>query len=91
MAIEIPQRFHTTIIGAKGNLVQSITDECGGVQIRFPSDKAVSDKVVIRGTKDGVERAKKRLLELANDRVCVLYPKTDWFNTIELLHIQLSV
>ena len=44
-------------------------DECGGVLIRFPSEGSVSDKVVIRGPKEDVDKAKKQLLELAVERV----------------------
>ena len=46
-------------------------DDCGGVQIRFPSENSASDKVHIRGPKDDVEKAKNKLLELANERVCI--------------------
>ena len=57
------------MIGAKGHLIREISEECGGVQIRFPSENMQSDKVYIRGAKEDVERAKKRLLEVASDRV----------------------
>jgi len=50
-------------------MIREISDECGGVQIRFPTENMQSDKVYIRGAKDDVEKAKKRLLEVANDRV----------------------
>ena len=44
-------------------------DECGGVVIRFPQEGSNRDTVTIRGPKDDVEKAKKQLLELANERV----------------------
>lgn len=69
ITVDIPQKFHTSIIGAKGRLIKSISDECGRVQIRFPSENMPSDKVMIRGPKADVEKAKKQLLELANERV----------------------
>ena len=69
VTVEIPQAFHTSLIGAKGRLIRSIMEECGGVIIRFPSENSKSDKVVIRGPKDDVDRAKAQLLELAAERV----------------------
>ena len=44
-------------------------DECGGVIIRFPAEGSTSDKVTIRGPADDVDKAKKQLLELANQIV----------------------
>ena len=67
--VEIPQKLHTSIIGAKGHLIREISEECGGVQIRFPNESTQSDKVYIRGTKEDVEKAKKRLFEAASVRV----------------------
>ena len=69
VVIEIPHKFHNSIIGSKGRLIRSVMDECGGVIIRFPQEGSNSDKVTIRGPKDDVDKAKKQLLELANERV----------------------
>jgi len=68
IAVEIPQEYHTSLIGAKGRLIRSIMDECGGVLIRFPSENSKSNKVMIRGPKDDVDKAQAQLLELANER-----------------------
>jgi transcription antitermination factor NusA-like protein len=68
VSIDIPHKFHNSIIGAKGRLIRSIMDECGGVIIRFPAENTKSDRVIIRGPKDDVENAKKQLLELAGER-----------------------
>ena len=57
------------MIGPKGHLIREIMDDCGGVQIRFPSENSSSDKVHVRGPKADVEKARKLLLDLANDRV----------------------
>jgi len=57
------------VIGAKGRLIRAIMDECGGVSIKFPPEGSNSDKVLIRGPKDDVEKAKKQLLELLNEKV----------------------
>lgn len=68
VSIEIPHRFHNSIIGAGGRLIRAIMEECGGVIIRFPPEGSNSDKVIIRGPKDDVEKARKQLLEHANER-----------------------
>ncbi|KAG8302743.1 hypothetical protein J6590_025018 [Homalodisca vitripennis] len=66
--VSIPPKFYNSIIGAGGKLVKHIMDECGGVQIKFPSSDSKSDKVQIRGPQEDVDRAKQQLLELANER-----------------------
>lgn len=66
--ITIPPKFYNSLIGAKGKLIHSIMEDCGGVAIKFPSADSKSDKVTIRGPKDDVDRAKQQLLDLANER-----------------------
>ena len=70
--MSIPAKFHQSLIGAKGRLVRAIMDECGGVHIHFPSEGSKSDKVTIRGPKEEVDRAKEKLTELANEKVCTV-------------------
>lgn len=67
--IIIPHKLHNAIIGAKGRLIRSIMDECGGVSIKFPAGGSNSDKVALRGPKDDVEKAKSELLQLAKEKV----------------------
>ena len=43
-------------------------EECGDVHIHFPPEGSNSDRVTIRGPKDEVEKAKKQLTELANEK-----------------------
>ena len=69
ISVEISSQYHNSIIGAKGRLIQSVMQECGGVIIRFPPENTKSNKVTIRGPSDDVEQAKKQLLELADERV----------------------
>lgn len=65
----IPARLHNSLIGSKGCLVRSIMDDCGGVHIHFPSEGSGSDRVTIRGPASEVEKAKKQLLQLAEEKV----------------------
>ncbi|EDO37476.1 predicted protein [Nematostella vectensis] len=68
LEVHIPSKFHNSIIGAKGRLIRSVMEDCGGVSIKFPPEGSNSDKVLIRGPKDDVEKAKKQLLELTNEK-----------------------
>ncbi|GFR28209.1 vigilin [Trichonephila clavata] len=69
--IMIPAKHHNAIIGTKGRLIRAITEECGGVTIKFPTGGTGSDKVSIRGPKDDVMKAKKRLIEISNEKQLV--------------------
>lgn len=44
-------------------------EDCGGVTIKFPPGGTKSDKVIVRGPKDDVEKAKNELLQLAKEKV----------------------
>ena len=44
-------------------------DECGGVQIHFPTESSGSDNVTIRGLKEDVKKAKQQLTQLAKQKV----------------------
>lgn len=71
--ITIDPKFYNSLIGAKGKLIHSIMEDCGGVAIKFPSTDSKSDKVNIRGPKEDVERAKQQLLDLASERQLASY------------------
>uniref|UniRef100_A0A3Q3WGK9 Vigilin n=1 Tax=Mola mola TaxID=94237 RepID=A0A3Q3WGK9_MOLML len=66
--VAIPAKLHNSLIGSKGCLVRSIMEDCGGVHIHFPSEGSGSDKVTIRGPASEVEKAKKQLLQLAEEK-----------------------
>ena len=66
LTVNLPHKLHNSIIGAKGRLIRSIMEECGGVIIRFPAEGSTNDKVIIRGPAEDVEKAKKQLLDLSD-------------------------
>ncbi|XP_062305894.1 vigilin [Osmerus eperlanus] len=68
MEVTIPAKLHNSLIGSKGCLVRSVMEECGGVHIHFPSEGSGSDRVTIRGPAGEVERAKRQLLQLAEEK-----------------------
>lgn len=67
--VSIPAKLHNSLIGTKGRLIRAIMEECGGVHIHFPVEGSGSDTVVIRGPSSDVEKAKRQLLHLAEEKV----------------------
>lgn len=75
--VTIPAKLHNSLIGSKGCLVRAVMEECGGVHIHFPSEGSGSDRVTIRGPAGEVEKARKQLLQLAEEKVRTR-TWTDW-------------
>ncbi|KAJ8277086.1 hypothetical protein GJAV_G00071330 [Gymnothorax javanicus] len=68
MEVSIPSKLHNSLIGSKGRFVRSIMEECGGVHIHFPSEGSGIDTVTIRGPAEDVEKARRQLLMLAEEK-----------------------
>ena len=51
-------------------------EDCGGVQIKFPPPESCSNKVLIRGPKEEVEKAKRTLIEMSNEKNLTGYKET---------------
>lgn len=66
--VMIPCKFHDQLIGRGSAIVRSIESDCGGVSIRFPPPHSKSDKVIVRGPKEDVKKAKQMLLEMYQDK-----------------------
>ncbi|XP_061098856.1 vigilin-like [Conger conger] len=66
--VSIPSKLHNSLIGSKGRFVRSIMEECGGVHIHFPSEGSGIDTVTIRGPAEDVDKARKQLLSLAEEK-----------------------
>lgn len=66
--VSIPSKLHNSLIGSKGRFVRSIMEECGGVHIHFPTEGSGIDAVTIRGPAEEVDKAKKQLLSLAEEK-----------------------
>ena len=60
--VEIPHQLHTSLIGRGGAIIKQIRNECGGVIINFPpegSNAPGSDKIVLKGPREEIEKAKR--------------------------------
>ncbi|XP_045445479.1 vigilin [Melitaea cinxia] len=66
--VTIAPKYYNSLIGAGGKLIHSIMEECGGVLIKFPPADSESDKVLIKGPVEDVEKAKQQLLAHASER-----------------------
>ncbi|CAH2086464.1 unnamed protein product [Euphydryas editha] len=66
--VTIAPKYYNSLIGAGGKLIHSIMEECGGVLIKFPPADSDSDKVLIKGPVEDVEKAKQQLLAHASER-----------------------
>lgn len=67
--VEIAHALHTALIGRNGVIIKQIRKDCGGVIINFPPEASAgsvgSDKIVLKGPRDEIEKAKSELLKLA--------------------------
>ncbi len=65
----VDPKHHRFFVARRGQVLRDIADEYGGVIVSFPRTATQSDKVTLKGAKDCVEAAKKRMLEMIEDLV----------------------
>jgi len=61
---------HRFFVNRRGEVLRQIGEEFGGVVISFPRPGVTSDKVTLKGAKDCVAGARKRIEELVTDLEC---------------------
>uniref|UniRef100_A0A670Z7X4 Vigilin n=1 Tax=Pseudonaja textilis TaxID=8673 RepID=A0A670Z7X4_PSETE len=61
--------YHRHFVARRGHVLREIAEEYGGVTVSFPRTGVQSDHVTLKGAKDCVEAAKKRILEIIGDLV----------------------
>lgn len=66
----VDPKHHRHFVIRRGQVLREIADEYGGVMVSFPRSGTQSDKVTLKGAKDCVEAAKKRIQEIIEDLVC---------------------
>lgn len=69
----VDPKHHRYFVARRGQVLRDVADEYGGVIVSFPRTGSQSDKVTLKGAKDCVEAAKKRMLELIDDLVSRCY------------------
>lgn len=58
--VVVDAKHHKHFVARRANLIRQISDEFGGVQISLPRN---TDKLVLKGAKEFVTRAKQRILD----------------------------
>nr|XP_044995865.1 vigilin-like [Jaculus jaculus] len=71
--IHIPSSLHKLLTNSKMSLITQIVDECGKFDIHFPRSKTDIQKVVIKGSIETVEKAKQKILYLAEEEKAKSY------------------
>jgi hypothetical protein len=66
----VDPKHHRYFVARRGEILRSIGDEFGGVVVSFPRPGVTSDKVTLKGAKDCVEAARKRILEIVTELDC---------------------
>uniref|UniRef100_A0A8C3RUK2 Vigilin n=1 Tax=Chelydra serpentina TaxID=8475 RepID=A0A8C3RUK2_CHESE len=88
--LSIQKELHRGLTKHRGQVLREIADEYGGVMVSFPRSGTQSDKVALKGAKDCVEAAKKRILEIIEDLVCVPAASTELsFHKILILFVSM--
>ncbi|XP_039250831.1 vigilin-like [Styela clava] len=65
--INVPQKYHKHFVARRGAVLRDLSDEYGGVTVSFPRQGQDSEAVKIKGAKDCVAGAQKRIEEIVND------------------------
>uniref|UniRef100_A0A8D3D2J5 Vigilin n=1 Tax=Scophthalmus maximus TaxID=52904 RepID=A0A8D3D2J5_SCOMX len=60
-------RHHRYFVSRRGQVLRDLAEEYGGVMVSFPRTGTSSEKVTLKGAKECVEAAKKRMQEIVED------------------------
>lgn len=67
--MSVDPKHHRYFVARRGQVLRDLADEYGGVMVSFPRTGSQSEKVTLKGAKECVEAAKKRMLEIVDDLV----------------------
>ncbi|KAM9832499.1 high density lipoprotein binding protein a [Neosynchiropus ocellatus] len=65
--MNVDPKHHRYFVARRGQVLRELADEYGGVMVSFPRTGTMSDKVTLKGAKECVEAAKKRMHEIVED------------------------
>jgi polyribonucleotide nucleotidyltransferase len=66
--MDVAPKYHRHFVARRGEVINKISEECGGVTISFPrSTETDSTRVTLKGPKEGIEAAKQRILEIVSE------------------------
>jgi hypothetical protein len=64
---EVEAKHHRHFVARRGEVLNRIAEDCGGVQISFPRQGVQSNRVVLKGPKDCIEAAIQRIADVVAD------------------------
>lgn len=67
--MSVDPKHHRYFVSRRGQVLRDLADEYGGVMVSFPRTGSQSEKVTLKGAKECVEAAKKRMQEIVEDLV----------------------
>lgn len=70
--MDVPQIHHKHFVARRGAVLRELAEEYGGVIVSFPRQGQNSTAVKIKGAKNCVEGAKKRIEEIVQDLVSIV-------------------
>lgn len=66
--MDVDPKYHKHFVAKRGEVINRISEECGGVTISFPRSTEIdSTRVTLKGPKEGIEAAKQRIVEIVSD------------------------
>ena len=68
--VEVPVKWHKNFVARRGEMLNQIAADYGGVSVSFPRSGSESTSVKLSGAKECVTGAKSRILEIVDDLVC---------------------
>ena len=67
--MNVDMKHHRYFVARRGEVLRNIAEEYGGVTVSFPRSGVKSERVIIKGSKDCVEGAKKKIADIVADLV----------------------
>lgn len=68
-SMEVDIRHHRHFVCRRGQVLRELAEEYGGIAVSFPRTGVNSQRVTLKGAKECVEAAKKRIQEIIEDLV----------------------
>lgn len=63
----VEPKYHKHFVARRGKVLHTISEDFGGVMISFPRPGVESDRVTLKGSKECIEQAKQRILNIVAD------------------------
>lgn len=75
----VDPRHHRHFVCRRGQVLRELTEEYGGVAVSFPRTGTHSDCITLKGARECVDAAKKRIQEIIQDLVSIRKRRADSF------------